>query len=60
MNDAWVERDRRRVWHGFTQMASYAGNAPVVVERAEGRWLSTRDGLDVTTTLGELLEAVRP
>ncbi|HET6874517.1 MAG TPA: adenosylmethionine--8-amino-7-oxononanoate transaminase [Acidimicrobiales bacterium] len=35
--DEWVERDRRRVWHGFTQMAAYAGNRPVIVESAEGR-----------------------
>jgi adenosylmethionine-8-amino-7-oxononanoate aminotransferase len=35
----WVERDRRRVWHGFTQMSAYAANRPVIVERAEGREL---------------------
>ncbi|HTZ07944.1 MAG TPA: aminotransferase class III-fold pyridoxal phosphate-dependent enzyme, partial [Acidimicrobiales bacterium] len=35
----WVARDAAVVWHGFTQMASYAENAPVVVERAEGREL---------------------
>ncbi len=27
------------VWHGFTQMAAYAGNSPLTVERAEGREL---------------------
>ena len=68
---SWVERDRRRVWHGFTQMAAYAANRPVVVERAEGRELIDVDGrryLDAisslwVTTLGhrvpELDQAVR-
>ncbi len=67
----WVQRDRRRVWHGFTQMAAYAANRPVVVERAEGRELIDVDGrryLDAisslwVTTLGhrvpELDQAVR-
>jgi adenosylmethionine-8-amino-7-oxononanoate aminotransferase len=67
----WVERDRRRVWHGFTQMATYASNCPVVVDRAEGRELIGVDGrryLDAisslwVTTLGhrvpELDQAVR-
>jgi adenosylmethionine-8-amino-7-oxononanoate aminotransferase len=67
----WVERDARVVWHGFTQMACYAQNAPVIVERAEGRELIDVDGkryLDAisslwVTTLGhrvpELDQAVR-
>ena len=37
--DDWIRRDRARVWHGFTQMASFADNRPVMVERAEGREL---------------------
>jgi adenosylmethionine---8-amino-7-oxononanoate aminotransferase len=37
--DPWVERDAAVVWHGFTQMAAYPGNAPLTVERAEGREL---------------------
>ena len=37
--DRWVARDVAVVWHGFTQMAAYAGNTPVTVERAEGREL---------------------
>jgi adenosylmethionine-8-amino-7-oxononanoate aminotransferase len=37
--DPWVARDVAVVWHGFTQMAAYPGNAPVTVERAEGREL---------------------
>ena len=67
----WVERDAAVVWHGFTQMAHYADNAPIVVERGEGRELIDVDGrryLDAisslwVTTLGhgvaELDEAVR-
>ena len=50
----WVERDRHRVWHGFTQMAAYAANRPVVVERAEGRELIDVDGrryLDAISSL---------
>jgi adenosylmethionine-8-amino-7-oxononanoate aminotransferase len=52
--ETWVERDRRRVWHGFTQMAAYAKNRPVVVERAEGRELIDVDGrryLDAISSL---------
>jgi adenosylmethionine---8-amino-7-oxononanoate aminotransferase len=67
----WLRRDQGLVWHGFTQMDSYAEHAPVVVERAEGRELIDVDGnryLDAisslwVTTLGhgvaELDEAVR-
>jgi adenosylmethionine-8-amino-7-oxononanoate aminotransferase len=50
----WVERDRARVWHGFTQMASYAENRPVMVERADGRYLIDVDGrryLDAISSL---------
>lgn len=50
----WIERDRRRVWHGFTQMASYTGNRPVMVERAEGRELIDVEGrryLDAISSL---------
>jgi len=67
----WTERDRAVVWHGFTQMDCYAGNAPVIVERGEGRELIDVDGrryLDAfsslwVTTLGhripELDQALR-
>lgn len=41
---SWVERDAAVVWHGFTQMSCYAENAPVVVERAEGREVIDVDG----------------
>jgi len=50
----WVERDAAVVWHGFTQMASYADNAPLVVDRAEGRELIDADGrryLDAISSL---------
>jgi adenosylmethionine-8-amino-7-oxononanoate aminotransferase len=37
--DDWVARDAAVVWHGFTQMATYGDNAPVIVDHAEGREL---------------------
>jgi adenosylmethionine---8-amino-7-oxononanoate aminotransferase len=40
----WAERDEAVVWHGFTQMAHYAEVSPVVVERAEGRYLVDTEG----------------
>jgi adenosylmethionine-8-amino-7-oxononanoate transaminase len=40
----WTERDANSVWHGFTQMACYTENAPVMVERAEGRELIDVEG----------------
>jgi adenosylmethionine-8-amino-7-oxononanoate aminotransferase len=51
---SWVERDAAVVWHGFTQMAAYADNAPLVIERAEGRDLIDADGrryLDAISSL---------
>ena len=71
MTESWVERDAGVVWHGFTQMSTYADNAPIIVERAEGRELIDVDGnryLDAisslwVTTLGhripELDDAIR-
>ena len=67
----WIERDAAVVWHGFTQMQCYGENAPLIVERAEGRELIDVHGrryLDAisslwVTTLGhrvpELDQAVR-
>jgi adenosylmethionine-8-amino-7-oxononanoate aminotransferase len=67
----WVDRDASVVWHGFTQMSTYAENLPVIVEAGEGRELIDVDGrryLDAisslwVTTLGhrvpELDEALR-
>jgi adenosylmethionine-8-amino-7-oxononanoate aminotransferase len=40
----WAARDAGVVWHGFTQMAAYEGNAPITVERAEGREVIDVDG----------------
>jgi adenosylmethionine-8-amino-7-oxononanoate aminotransferase len=51
---SWIERDAAVVWHGFTQMATYAENAPVVVERADGHYLYDVDGrryLDAISSL---------
>ncbi len=50
----WVERDAAVVWHGFTQMAAYADNAPLMIERAEGRELIDAEGrryLDAISSL---------
>jgi adenosylmethionine-8-amino-7-oxononanoate aminotransferase len=51
---SWVERDAAVVWHGFTQMATYADNAPLEIERAEGRELIDAEGrryLDAISSL---------
>jgi adenosylmethionine---8-amino-7-oxononanoate aminotransferase len=41
---AWGARDAAVVWHGFTQMASYLDNEPIIVESAEGHELIDVDG----------------
>jgi adenosylmethionine-8-amino-7-oxononanoate aminotransferase len=51
---AWGARDAAVVWHGFTQMASYVDNEPIIVEAAEGRELIDVDGrryLDAISSL---------
>ncbi|HZR14044.1 MAG TPA: adenosylmethionine--8-amino-7-oxononanoate transaminase [Acidimicrobiia bacterium] len=70
-SEEWVRRDAAVVWHGFTQMAAYADNAPVVVDHADGHEVVDTDGrryLDAisslwVTTLGhrvpELDDAIR-
>ena len=70
-NAEWAKRDAAVVWHGFTQMAGFLDEEPVMVERAEGHEVIDVDGnryLDAisslwVTTLGhrvaELDEAVR-
>jgi len=70
-HDEWIKRDADVVWHGFTQMSTYAQNAPLIIERAEGRELIDTNGnryLDAisslwVTTLGhhvpELDQAIR-
>src|SRR5690349_17348627 len=53
-HDNWVKRDADVVWHGFTQMSTYADNQPIIVERAEGRELIDVDGkryLDAISSL---------
>jgi adenosylmethionine-8-amino-7-oxononanoate aminotransferase len=53
-HDSWVTRDAAVVWHGFTQMACYPANEPIVVERAEGRELIDVEGrryLDAISSL---------
>ncbi len=69
--EQWLRRDQALVWHGFTQMATYADHLPIVVASAQGRELVDVDGnryLDAisslwVTTLGhrvpELDEALR-
>jgi len=51
---AWAQRDAAVVWHGFTQMAAYTENRPVIVDRAEGHELIDIDGkhyLDAISSL---------
>jgi adenosylmethionine-8-amino-7-oxononanoate aminotransferase len=69
--EQWAKRDAAVVWHGFTQMACYTENAPVIIESADGHDLVDVDGrryLDAisslwVTTLGhrvpELDQALR-
>jgi adenosylmethionine-8-amino-7-oxononanoate aminotransferase len=50
----WAARDAAVVWHGFTQMASFADNEPVIVDHGEGRELVAVDGrryLDAISSL---------
>ena len=52
--ESWLERDAAVVWHGFTQMASFAANEPIIVDRAEGRELIDANGkryLDAISSL---------
>jgi len=54
MSDVWADRDAAVVWHGFTDMATYTGHRPVVVERAEGHELIDTEGrryLDAISSL---------
>ena len=50
----WIERDAAVVWHGFTQMSTFAESDPVIVERSEGHELIDVDGrhyLDAISSL---------
>ncbi|MER3452441.1 MAG: hypothetical protein C4344_01750 [Acidimicrobiia bacterium] len=54
MTTDWVSRDAAVVWHGFTQMAAFADNEPVIVESGEGRELVDVNGrryLDAISSL---------
>jgi adenosylmethionine-8-amino-7-oxononanoate aminotransferase len=53
-HDEWVQRDAQVVWHGFTQMATFAENSPIIVDRADGHELIDVDGkryLDAISSL---------
>ncbi len=53
-NDDWVARDAAVVWHGFTQMDTYAESSPIVVDRTDGRYVIDTDGnryLDAISSL---------
>ena len=53
-HDDWVQRDAQVVWHGFTQMSTFADNHPIIVDRAEGHELIDVDGkryLDAISSL---------
>src|SRR5689334_5907392 len=43
-HDDWVARDAAVVWHGFTQMQTFADNRPVIVDRADGHEVIDVDG----------------
>jgi adenosylmethionine---8-amino-7-oxononanoate aminotransferase len=52
--EQWAKRDAAVVWHGFTQMACYTENAPVIVESADGHELVDVEGrryLDAISSL---------
>ena len=65
-NADWAKRDAAVVWHGFTQMAGFLDERPIVVDRAEGHELVDTDGnryLDAisslwVTTLGHRVPAL--
>ena len=50
----WARRDAASVWHGFTQMAAYEDNSPVIAHAAEGHEIIDVDGrryLDAISSL---------
>jgi adenosylmethionine---8-amino-7-oxononanoate aminotransferase len=54
MNSDWVARDAEVVWHGFTQMAAFGDNSPLIIERGEGHYLIDTEGrryLDAISSL---------
>jgi adenosylmethionine-8-amino-7-oxononanoate aminotransferase len=40
----YAERDRRAVWHPFTQMSDWMDGRPIVIERGEGNYLIDTEG----------------
>jgi len=42
--DDLAERDRRSLWHPFTQMGDWLDGQPVVIERGEGNYLIDTEG----------------
>ena len=53
-DEAWVQRDAAVIWHGFTQMATFADSDPIIVDRAEGHELIDTRGrryLDAISSL---------
>ena len=40
----WVERDRKYVWHPFTQMSEWLQDQPLVIEKADANYLIDIDG----------------
>lgn len=53
-HDRWVDRDAAVVWHGFTQMSTYAENRPIIVESGEGRELIDVDGTHYLDAISSL------
>ena len=50
----WVARDAAVVWHGFTQMSTFAESSPVMVDHADGHELVDVNGkryLDAISSL---------
>ena len=39
-----ADRDRRFVWHPFTQMQEWGQQEPLIIERGEGAWLIDTEG----------------
>lgn len=41
---SWPERDKRVLWHPFTQAHEWTAGTPLVIDRAEGNYLIDPDG----------------
>ncbi len=50
----WIRRDAAVIWHGFTQMSTFAENVPIIVERGEGRELIDVDGVRYLDAISSL------